>query len=161
MRTIALSLLALLLALPSAPAIVVRPAPNVQWRDAAGTLNNLSAFKGQPIVLLIAPSPRSWAFRSQVGQLQKMYERYAAAKTIFLAAFTQEPGVIRSNIPFAVIQDGPRAAFEYQVEAGRFGIALIGRDGNLDYVTDRVLPAQRIFDIIGNSFVNQEQRRRD
>lgn len=161
MKASFLSALCLLFALSPASAIVVRPAPNVQWQDSAGTLHNLSAFKGQPIVLVIAPSPRSWAFRSQVGQLQKMFERYAAGRTIFLAAFTQETGVIRSNIPFAIVRDGPRTGFDYQVEAGQFTIAIIGRDGNLDYVTRKVLPAQRIFDLISNSFVNQEMRRRD
>ena len=54
--------------------------------------------------MLIAPSPRNRAFRSQLGQLRKMFERYAAQKTVFIAAFTQEGGVIRSNIPFMVLR---------------------------------------------------------
>ena len=42
----------------------------------------------------------------------------------------------------------------------RFTIAFIGRDGNLDYVTNKVLPAQRVYDIVGNSFVTQQNMRR-
>jgi hypothetical protein len=140
-------------------AAVVRPAPNISWLDYTGKLKSLSAFKGQPVVILVAPSPQDRAFRAQVGQLQKMYERYAAAKVVFVAAFTGEPGRIKSNIPFAVAADGPRVAFDYQT-GEKFGIAIVGRDGNLDYVTDRVVPAQRILDVIRNSFVPQQLLRR-
>lgn len=143
----------------SVSAAVVRPAPDLAWTNASGKLETLKAFRGQPVIVIFAPSPRSWAFRSQVGQIQKMYERYAAAKSVFVAAFTQEQGLIRSNIPFVVAADGPRAAFEYQA-GERFGVAVIGRDGNLDYVTNRVIPAQRLFDIIGASFVPQTAMRR-
>ena len=147
------------LVLGSLQAEVVRPAPNVTWLDSTGKLKGLAAFKGQPIVILVAPSPLDRRFRAQVGQLQKMFERYAAQKVVFVAAFTQEAGRIKSNIPFAVAGDGPRVAFDYQT-GEKFGIAIIGRDGNLDYVTGKVLPAQRIFDVIGNSFVPQVQLRR-
>lgn len=146
------------MAAAGAHALVVNPAPNITWIGSTGKAQNLSAFKGQPVVVLIARSPRDWSFRAQVGQIQKMYERYGADRTVFIAAFTEQPGVIHSNIPFAIASDGPRVAHDYQ--AGKFTIAVIGRDGNLDYVTNRVLPAQRIFDVIGNSFVTQERLRR-
>jgi AhpC/TSA family len=143
-------------------AVVVRPAPNVNWIDAAGRQKGLSTLRGQPIVLLIAPTPRTWAFRSQLGQLRKMFERYAADKVVFIAAFTEEAGRIRSNIPFLVAADGPRVGFDYGAFGGseRFTIAFIGKDGNLDYVTNKVIPAQRVFDIIKNSFVIQRAMRR-
>lgn len=140
-------------------AVVVRPAPNLNWIDSAGRQKGLSTLRGQPVVLVIAPNPRSRAFRSQLGQLRKMYERYAAEKVVFIAAFTQEAGRIPSNIPFVFAADGPRVGFDYGGAEG-FMIALIGKDGNLDYVTDRVLPAQRVFDVIGNSFVIQRNLRR-
>ena len=148
----------ILSALP-ASAAVVRPAPNVTWLDYTGKLKGIGGFKGQPIVIIVAPSPLDRTFRAQVGQLQKMYERYAAAKVVFVVAFTQEPGRIKSNIPFAIAGDGPRVAFDYQM-GEKFGIAIVGRDGNLDYVTGKVLPAQRIFDVINNSFVPQASLRR-
>jgi hypothetical protein len=151
--------LALLVLVSTLSAVVVRPAPNINWIDSAGRQRALSTLKGQPVIVLIAPSPNDRAFRSQLGQLRKMYERYAAHKTVFIAAFTEEGGVIRSNIPFLVAADGPRVGYEY--EGGeRFRIAFIGRDGNLDYVTNRVVPAQRVYDLIGNSYVFQRQMRR-
>lgn len=140
-------------------AVVVRTAPNLNWIDSTGRQRTLSSLRGQPVVILIAPSPRDRAFRSQLGQLRKMYERYAAHNTVFIAAFTQEGGVVRSNIPFMVAADGPRVGFEYE-SGERFGIAFIGRDGNLDYVTNKVVPAQRVYDLIGNSFVHQRNMRR-
>jgi hypothetical protein len=143
----------------SLSAIVVRPAPNVGWIDSSGRLKGLAALRGQPVVVLIAPTPRSWSFRSQVGQLRKMYERYATEKVVFIAAFTAETGRIRSNIPFALAADGPRVGFDYGVSEN-FTIAMIGRDGNLDYVTNKVLPAQRIYDVIRNSYVPQRDIRR-
>jgi len=110
-------------------------------------------------VLLIAPTPRDRAFRSQLGQLRKMYQRYAANRAVFIAAFTAEGGRIKSNIPFVLAADGPRVGYDY--EGGeRFRIAFIGRDGNLDYVTNKVIPAQRVYDIMGNSFVTQRDLRR-
>ncbi|MGA7213589.1 MAG: hypothetical protein WCE49_17300 [Terrimicrobiaceae bacterium] len=140
-------------------AVVVRPAPNLTWIDSSGRQRALSALKGQPVVLLIAPTPRDRAFRSQLAQLKRMYERYAANKTVFIAAFTAEGGLIGSNIPFAVAADGPRVGYDYE-GSERFTIAVIGRDGNLDYVTNKVIPAQRVYDIIGNSFVTQQAMRR-
>ncbi|HEY5792797.1 MAG TPA: hypothetical protein VIS74_05825, partial [Chthoniobacterales bacterium] len=110
-------------------------------------------------VVLIAPSPRAWAFRSQVGQLQQVYERLAAMKAVCIAAFTEENGRIRSNIPFAGVPDGPRVAYDYNVQRG-FAIGVIGRDGNLDYIDNRVTSGQRVLDIIQNSFVLQAQLRR-
>jgi len=140
-------------------AVVVRQAPNISWIDSSGRQRALSALRGQPVVVLIAPSPRNRAFRSQLGQLRQMFERYTAQKTVFIAAFTQEGGVIRSNIPFMVAADGPRVGYEYESSEG-FSIAFIGRDGNLDYVADKVVPAQRVYDLINNSFVSQRNMRR-
>lgn len=159
MRALALSLLLALASTGVAPAIVVRPAPDIVWLDASGQRQQLSKFKGQPVILLIAPSPRSWAFRSQVGQLQKMYQRFAAERAVCVAAFTETPGLIRSDIPFVIAADGPRVAYDYQ-SGTSFGLALIGRDGNLDYVTNRVVPAQRIYDLLDASFVTQDLLRR-
>lgn len=159
MKRLQLIIAASFLGLGIAHALVVQPAPNVAWVNAAGKLETSAAFLRQPIVVVMAPSPKSWIFRAQVGQLQKMYERYAAEKIIFVAAFTQEQGLIKSNIPFVLAADGPHTAFAFQVTE-KFGIAVIGRDGNLDCLSRKVLPAQRIYDIVNNSFVPQAADRR-
>lgn len=138
---------------------VVRPSPEYSWGDSTGARKSSKAFLGRPVVVLVANSPRDWAFRSQIGQLQKMYERLAAEKIVCVAAFSQAPGVVRSNIPFVLAADGPRLAYDLQAEKG-FAIAVIGKDGNLDYVGDNVLPVQRIYDILDNSYVVQKALRR-
>lgn len=160
MRKVTLGVLLLtLLSCGLLTAVVVRPAANIPWVDANGKLHNSAEFRGKAVVLLIAPTPRDRRFRGQVGQLHKIYERFAAQKVIFMAAFTQEAGRIKSNIPFVISADGPRTGYDYN-STDRFAIAVIGRDGNLDYVTNKVLPAQRIYDVIQNSFTVQEQMRR-
>ena len=139
---------------------VVREAPSFTWTDSTGSAKPLKNLRGQPVVLVIAKSPREWAFRSQVGQLQKIYARFAAEKLLCVAAFSGEQDIIRSNIPFLTVPDGPGTAATYEVPTG-FAIAVIGADGNLDCFSTRVLPAQRIYDIIVNSYTNQKQLRRD
>lgn len=144
----------------SAEARVVRPAPEFAWTDYAGKTQSLKSLAGQAVVVLIAPSPRDWTFRAQVGQLQRAYQRFAAAKLVCFAAFTNEGGTIRSNIPFVSVADGPRAAFVYEVSRG-FAIAVIGPDGNLDYLSTKVIPAQRLLDIMNANFQVQASMRKD
>jgi len=141
------------------PARVVNPAPNIPWVDSSGKIKGLAAFKGQPVIVIVAPSPQDRMFRAQVGQVQKIFERFGAQKVVLMVAFTQEQGLIRSNVPFVLAADGPRTAFDLRT-GEKFGIAFIGRDGNLDYVTNKVIPALRMNDIIGASFVTQEKLRR-
>ena len=144
----------------TAPARVVRPAPDFAWVDYTGKAQNLKSLTGQATVILIAPSPRDWTFRSQVGQLQKAYQRFAAAKLVCFAAFTNEGGTIHSNIPFVTVADGPRVAFLYEITKG-FAIAVIGPDGNLDCLSTKVLPAQRILDLMNANFAVQDGLRQE
>jgi hypothetical protein len=139
---------------------VVRPSPDFAWMGAGGKTENFREFREQPVVLLIAPDPRSWAFRRQIGHLQRVYQRLAATGAICVAAFTREPGIIRSNIPFVLAQDGPQVAGLFGAGSG-FNIAVIGKDGNIDVLTDRVLTGQRILDVINNSYAVQESLRRN
>ncbi|MDX2081358.1 MAG: hypothetical protein SFU53_11295 [Terrimicrobiaceae bacterium] len=150
---------ALMAGLAGVSAEVVRPSPEFRWVDASGATKSSKDFRGRAVIVLIANSPRQWAFRSQVGQLQRMYERIAAERVVCVAAFSREPGVVRSNIPFVTVPDGPRVAFDFNAPDG-FTIAIIGRDGNLDFISNRVTPVQRIYDILDNSFVVQRALRR-
>ena len=84
-----------------------------------------------------------------------MYERYAAHKVVFIAAFTGEG---RAHQVEHSLRFSPRMVLAWGMTtrvARDSRIAFIGRDGNLDYVTNKVIPAQRVYDIIGNSFVPQ------
>ena len=139
---------------------VVRASPEFRWVDATGATKSSKEFRGRPLVVVIAQSPRQWAFRSQVGQLQLMYERLAANKIVCVAAFSVQAGVVRSNIPFVTVPDGAQVAAAFDAGSG-FAIAVIGKDGNLDYISDRVTPVQKIADVMDNSFVVQKALRRD
>ncbi len=141
----------------AALANVARPAPNFSW-DAPARANSLRAVKGQPIVLLIAPSARNHAFRAQVKKLHELYQKFASRKVIFVAALADGSTNIRSDIPFAIARDPAQIASDYGTN-GKFNIVIIGRDGNLDSQTDRVIPASRVNDVIENSFVPQNERR--
>ncbi|MFZ9964609.1 MAG: hypothetical protein ACO3GO_05320 [Terrimicrobiaceae bacterium] len=159
MRVLLALLSTLLLASPLR-AEVVRPAPDFAWIDSTGKSKPSKELRGRPLVVLIAESPRQWAFRSQVGQLQKIYQRFAADGLVCIAAFSREPGVIRSNIPFLTVPDSVGTAAAFDTAQG-FSISIIGMDGNLDYVSNRVVPAQVIHDILDNSYAKQKLLRRD
>lgn len=161
-RLLALALVAVALLpwLPSAQANVVRPVPDFTWVGLGGKQESLAQFRGQPVVVLITTGPRNWAFRRQIGQLQSVYQRLAATGAVCVAAFTRETGIVRSNIPFVLAQDGPRVAYLTGTQGPRFSIVVIGKDGNIDSISQRVLTGQRVLDIIGNSFVVQQTLRR-
>ena len=151
-------LAALALAPGNARADVVRPAPTFVW--AAG--KTLKTWKGQPVVLLIAPSPRSGAFRKQAQRIQAVYQDFAARGTVFVAAFTEPQAAdepIQSNIPFVVAANGAQIAADYCFN-GAFAIAVIGKDGNLDLNSAKVVPASRITDMIYNNFEQQQAERK-
>jgi len=159
MRPITL-LLAVLAILSSLRAEVPHAAPDFVWTDSTGASKKASNFRGRPLVVVIATSPNQGAFRSQVGQLQKIYDRLAAQHLVCVAVFSEAPGVIRSNIPFVTVPDGTATAAAFDASKG-FAIAVIGEDGNLDSIGSRVLPGQCILDIINNSFARQKALRRN
>ena len=43
---------------------------------------------------------------------------------------------------------------------GEFNLVIIGKDGNVDYQTDKVCTPERVRDVIQNSFVVQESSRK-
>jgi hypothetical protein len=159
--------LGLCFALPSAfatteggkQASVINSAPAFAGGAAEGRTVTLSSLKGRPVLLVIAPSPRDWAFRKQIAELRGRYERLAAHGIICFAAFTIEGGVIPSNIPFLTVNNASSVASSYDV-TGQFAVAVIGRDGNLDCLSTKPLPGQRILDLINNNASVQEQLRR-
>jgi len=139
--------------------LVVNAAPSFVGGASAGRSISLASLRGKPVVLLIAPSPRDWTFRQQLGQLRGNYERLAAQGILCFVAFTSEGGRIRSNIPFIQVNDPSGTAAAYDIQQG-FAIAVIGRDGNLDCLSTKPLPAYRLLDLMMNNAAMQEQLRR-
>lgn len=138
---------------------VVNAAPAFAGGASAGRNILLSSLRGKPVVLVIAPSPKDWAFRRQIGELRGNYERLAAQGILCFAAFTSEGGRIKSNIPFILVNDPVATAAAYDIQKG-FAIAVIGRDGNLDCLSTKPLPAYRVLDLIMNNAAMQEQLRK-
>jgi len=111
------------------------------------------------VIIVIAESPRNGAFRKQVKWLEDTYSQLAAKGAVFVAAFRTGEGPVKSDIPFIVASNGPAVAGAYGVD-GEFALAVIGPDGNLDYVTDKVRTGQRVRDLIINNYANQASTRK-
>jgi peroxiredoxin len=159
MRRLSAVLLLLVLWSSAGLATVVRGAPDFTWLTSGARGQSLQSLRGQPVVLIVARSPAQRIFRAQVGQLQRVYQLLGNRKAVAVAAFTQQSGAIKSNIPFVLAADPAAVAAAYGV-TGPFAIFVIGRDGNIDALSDRVLSGQRILDVINNSYVVQRDNRR-
>jgi hypothetical protein len=144
--------LTLVAALATASANVVRSAPDFAIPGVKA--KSLKGLRGQPIVLLIANSPKNGDFKGQAKYLKEIYSEFASKQVVFIAAFTDDTGTIKSDIPFVIANNGPAVAGAYGV-TDKFNIVIIGKDGNVDYQTKKVLPPERVRDVIQNSFAVQ------
>ncbi len=161
MKTFFAFALCLVLVALSADARVVRPAPDFQYAGMGGRVSTLKSLRGQPVVLVVASSPRSRAFRRQVANLEELYRRLASRKAVFVAAFTESEGPVLSDIPFVTTLNGAAVAGSYNLAANEdFAVFVIAPDGNLDAATAKVLPAERIKEILDNSLSVQAPLRR-
>lgn len=158
MRSALITLLALLVA-ASAPAVVVNLAPDFAILAASEKARSLRNLRGQPVVLVIADTAKNKSLRKQLKNIEQIYAELASEQIVLVAAIADSDGTVPSNIPVAVAKDGAAVAGAYGVAKG-FKLAIIGRDGNLDYQTDRVATAERVRDVIRNSFVVQESGRK-
>jgi hypothetical protein len=143
---------------PPAPS-VPRPAPEFLWSGVNGKVRRLHDVRGHPVVLIFAENPDQKQFIKQIKELNKRSKQLASRYTLFFVAFTKETGVItRTDIPFVILPDPGSVADAYRV--GDFGIAVISPEGNVDYATDRVIPGQKVLDVIINSYSAQLHARR-
>ena len=159
MRRPLLIALCLLVSAAALPAAVVRLAPEFTFLGPGNKARSLKSLRGQSVVLLVAASPREGAFRKQLRNLEEIYEQFASKQVVFIAALREGRGPIRSNIPFVVADQGPGVAAAYGLR-DEFTIAIIGRDGNIDYQTTKVLTPERVRDVIQNSFPVQASARK-
>ena len=176
MKTLALAAVLLLLpglafAAPTAPppakagsgANVPRLAPEFVWRGAGNVGYPLKRLRGQPVVVLVAPTADSRDFRQQAGRIEKIYLDMAARKVVFIAALTQVGERFQrpqSSVPFVLAADGPAVANAYGLGGARFGLVVIGTDGNVDYTGAKVVGARQILDVVNNSFQPQNTGRK-
>ncbi len=137
---------------------VVRPAPDFSF-VGIGAKKGLRGLRGQPVVLLISRSPDTKAFKKQAKRLDPIYQEFASRGTVFVAAFSEKEGQIESNIPFVVASNGASVAAAYGLNDD-LRVVIIGKDGNLDLETDKILPALRIREVIQNSYEVQQSARK-
>jgi hypothetical protein len=137
---------------------VVRPAPNFAIAGIRAS-STLRSFRGQTVVLIITRSARDKYFRDELYRLKELYGQFANEKVIFVAAIETGPANINSDIPFVTAASPAQVASDYGV-SGRFAIAVIGTDGNLDLITVRPINASRVKDMIFNNYDSQEAARK-
>jgi len=153
MRSLLLAI-SLLFTFTTAHAQVVRLAPDFTFQGIGPKAQTLRGLRGQPVVLIVVNSPKNWDFKAEVTGLKKRFQEFANKQVIFVVAFTKESGPIKSDIPFVAANDPAAVASAYGVQ-GKFNVVIIGRDGNLDYQTRKVLTADRVNDVIQNSYAVQ------
>ena len=161
MKTPTASIVLSLITVLTASAVVMEPAPNFTFEGAGGKAASLKSLRGQPVVLLIATSPRDRRFRSQVKKLAGRYRQFASRNAVFFAAFRQNPELPQSDIPFAVAVNGAKVANDYGIGDAPFALVVIGKDGNIDLKTTKVYGPERVQDVIDNSYVVQAGQRKE
>jgi hypothetical protein len=150
---------------------VVRPAPDF-WlgplsNTNSGSTETLKGQRGRPVIVLLARSPETGAFRSQMKEIASRFDRLSTRNVLVVAAFEEVPskgfsGLVQSDVPVVVAPKGAEVCrqFGLQTLGSKSAIALIGPDGNLDYMTAKILTASRISQVIGNSFQFQHDPKR-
>jgi len=157
-KTLLRAALILLLCVTAHGAEVVRPAPNFGIEGVAKS-TSLRTFRGQSVVLIVTRSARQKEFVRELARLKQMYSQFSNEKVIFVAAIENGPEEVRSNIPFVTAANPAQVAADYGV-SGRFAIAVIGVDGNLDMITGKVINATRVRDVIFNNAQSQQAARK-
>lgn len=160
-KSVAVGVVVLLIGAFTLGAAVVRLAPEFSWEGTGGRPHPLKQLRGQPVVLLIAPSPESKLLRKAVAQVEKGFLDFSARKAIFITVFSGQPGAVESNVPFVNAANGPAVAAMYGAKESPFTVVVIGPDGNIDLQSDKVEPSQRILDVINNTFTAQAAARAD
>jgi hypothetical protein len=139
---------------------VVRPAPDFPLPTVGSNASLRGTLDGQPVVILFDDSPRAGAFKKQAKLLEQQYRFFAGRDTVFLAVFSDpEVDRVESDIPFVVVPNGGGVSNQYGVEPGKFGLAVIGPDGNIDLVTQEVVSGEWILAVIDNTYEVQEAAR--
>jgi hypothetical protein len=156
MRPVLILLLALLFPAVLPAAQVVHMAPDFSFPAVGTKARSLRSARPQPVVLIIADSNKIKFYRKQIALLRKGYQRFAARQTLFVMAML-DGSPVESNVPFLLANNPAAVAKAYGAQC--FAVAIIGRDGNLDYETGKPVTPERIIDVIQNAAPVQEESR--
>jgi len=128
----------------------VADVPNFLWLASSNQAKSSRAFRGQPMVILIANKPDQRNVRGQAKRLEKQYRDFAGMETVFIAAFTEAGGRVPSDIPFAYAAEPVKLA-EQMGATGDFTLYVVAKDGSVAQQTNKVQSGQRVLDILVNS----------
>jgi hypothetical protein len=137
---------------------VVRPAPDFSFVGPGK--KSLRALRGQPVVLFLADSADNKKLRKQLSRLRGIYQQFAGRGVVFVAALQTEGGNVPTDIPVVLPNNGPAVTAAYGLEDG-YKLVIIGKDGNQDFISDRVVAGTRLREVIQNSFEVQKVNRRE
>lgn len=154
-------------AVTKASGAVVRPAPDVSFQTPSGN-KTLTQLRGHPVVLLLGDRASRSRVRDQIQLLEPFYSKLAARRVVFLSAFTTASDAqVKSNIPITPVHDADSALNAYlqlarnsDKSAKPPAIAIIGPDGNVDYIGEKILSGERMREIILNNHSVQTKSRR-
>ena len=76
-----------------------------------------------------------------------------------MAAIENGPQQVLSNIPFVLAANPQQVAADYGVN-GKYAIAVIGVDGNVDMITTRLIAPERVRDMVFNNYDSQTEARK-
>ncbi len=138
---------------------VVHPAADFTFPGIGNRNASLRGLRGQAVVLVMTDKPEARAFKKQLRNLEDIYQQFASKQVIFVAALRSGEGPIKTDIPFSIANNGAAVATAYGFERG-FAIAIIGKDGNVDYQTTKVCTGERVRDVVQNSFAVQSPARK-
>jgi hypothetical protein len=150
-----------------ASAAVVRPAPDLSFQTPSGN-KTLAQLKDHPVVLLLGDRTSRSRVKEQTDLLESFYSKLSARKVIFLSAFTNPVDYeVKSNIPFTPVRN-PQATFNAFKQLAQTSdqsakapaIAIIGPDGNVDYLGEKILTGERVREILLNNHSVQNKSRR-
>ena len=94
-----------------------------------------------------------------LDRLHDIYSEFSNEKVIFVAAIEDGGDQVPCDIPFLLASNPTQVAADYGV-TGHFAIAVIGTDGNLDLITQHIVAAERIRDVVFNNYESQTASRK-
>ena len=116
LAAILLSALALLLGAVTAHAATPRPAPDFTFEGVGGK-KSLRSLRGQPVVLVIAKSPRTKAFRKEIESLEEL-RNYTPEELMTIRNFGQKSldEVIEKLGEYGLVLRVPAVAANEEIE---------------------------------------------
>jgi peroxiredoxin Q/BCP len=141
------------------------PAPEISLPDEAGTIRNLSDYRGRAVVLYFYPKDDTPGCTTEACNFRDDYSAYVAADVIILGVSPDQPKTHNKfkekySLPFPLLADeghtvcdrygvwGPKKFMGREYEGVLRTTFLIDRDGNIARVFESVKPAEHSTEVL-------------